>query len=354
MEPTTVFVYKIKTQNYLCATDLMNDFEWKSYELQQNEQFEAFQHVEREPLKGWTFCLEQEELIKMVEVINDNIQKHRSTYQEVTNTPALAVHIVCSESEAGSVRVALEPPKYVIGFPDFFSIGPLWKLEEEKGQAIRNTWLFENINDEQDDYVYLNKFTNALREIEDIPYHVPIYIWYGNNAHEQSGLRYILYLLRNKTNEIFLINTTEHHERFNSPVFYTSQIESQQLKHLFTNIKDQKPLTAQERLYYQKEWEKLSQMKDILRLWMDNEIKGVSENHYDSLIIETINRLHQKQETKDFIQTGTVIMELLPLMDEMPSVFFLEYRIRYLVYSGILALKGIPKSMRHYSVKLRK
>jgi hypothetical protein len=32
---------------------------------------------------------------------------------------------------------------------------------------------------------------------------------------------------------------------------------------------------------------------------------------------------------------------------------YLEYRLRHLIYNGILELKGIPKSMRHYSVKLR-
>ncbi len=41
-------------------------------------------------------------------------------------------------------------------------------------------------------------------------------------------------------------------------------------------------------------------------------------------------------------------------MDAPPNIFFLEYRIRYLVYSGGFELKGIPKSMHHYSVKLRK
>ncbi|ULT59810.1 DUF3658 domain-containing protein [Neobacillus drentensis] len=37
----------------------------------------------------------------------------------------------------------------------------------------------------------------------------------------------------------------------------------------------------------------------------------------------------------------------------MINAFFLEYRIRYLIYSRFLELKGIPKSMRHYSVKPR-
>ncbi|WP_419719862.1 DUF3658 domain-containing protein [Lysinibacillus fusiformis] len=39
-------------------------------------------------------------------------------------------------------------------------------------------------------------------------------------------------------------------------------------------------------------------------------------------------------------------------MEEPPNIFYLEYRIRYLIYNGTLALKGIPKSMRDYCVKI--
>ena len=51
--------------------------------------------------------------------------------------------------------------------------------------------------------------------------------------------------------------------------------------------------------------------------------------------------------------TGMVIGEVLSGMNGLINAFFLEYRIRHLIYSGVLELKGIPKSMRHYSVKLR-
>ncbi|KOS63462.1 DUF1835 domain-containing protein [Lysinibacillus agricola] len=345
LELNTVFVYRIKTHNYLNASDLIDSSEWEAYELQHLSQFETFNHEESEAIEGWGFSLEYDKLCDIVEIVNDCIQKHRSVDQRLTTQ---AVHIVSTESAAGSVRVALAPPKHVIGFPDCFSIGPLWKLEEKRGQDFRNDWLFENINDGEED-VYQNKFTNTLREIEDIPNHVPIYIWYGNNADEQCGLRYFLYLLRDKSNEIFLINTTEH-SKTNCA---TSQLNSQQLAQLFVNIKERKQLTTQDRLILQNEWEIVSQNNDVLRLWINNEIKGVPENYFDPLIIETIEKLHNEQVTKDFIKTGTVIAELLPLIDELPSVFFLECRIRFLVYSGVLALKGIPKSMRHYSVKLR-
>ena len=97
----------------------------------------------------------------------------------------------------------------------------------------------------------------------------------------------------------------------------------------------------------------MSQTTEVLRVWMNDEITDVPENHFDPLILQTIEKLHTEQETKDFIQTGTVLGKLLTQMGGFANIFFLECRVRHLVYSGVLALKGIPKSMRHYSVKLR-
>ncbi|MGE7093326.1 DUF3658 domain-containing protein [Lysinibacillus sp. NPDC048646] len=88
-------------------------------------------------------------------------------------------------------------------------------------------------------------------------------------------------------------------------------------------------------------------------MWMNEEITSVPEHHFDPVILSTIEQLHSEQVTKDFIQTGEVIGELFTQMNGAANIFFLEYRIRYLVYSGVLALKGIPKSMRHYQIQLR-
>ncbi|MFE8696060.1 DUF3658 domain-containing protein [Cytobacillus sp. FJAT-53684] len=111
-------------------------------------------------------------------------------------------------------------------------------------------------------------------------------------------------------------------------------------------------ITEQERMQLQEEWNSLAQTKEVLRLWLKGEIKGINENHFDPLIIDTIEMLHRKQEKKDFIKAGMVIGEILSESNELMNAFFLEYRIRHLLYSGILELKGIPKSMGHYSVKL--
>lgn len=77
------------------------------------------------------------------------------------------------------------------------------------------------------------------------------------------------------------------------------------------------------------------------------------DHYFDPLILKTIEKLHKEQETKDFIRTGRVIGETIHQMEESVGDSYLEYRIRHLVYNGVLELKGIPKSMRHYSVKFR-
>ena len=336
--------------------------EWQTYELEHEDEFETFHHEESNPLEGKGYMIKQNDVNSMVEVVNNYIQKYRHSFSSSSielGNKAWPVHIVSSESAAGSLRVGLERPKVVISFPDSFSIGPLWKLDAKVGQRFRNEWLYEHINDEQEDYEYENKFANTLRDIEDIPGQVPIYIWYGNNADEQTGLRFLLFLLCDKTNDVFLMNSTELYERYIMPevrgqkISHTGHIESKELRLLFEKGRKNPPLSKQERMQLQEEWNSLAQTKEVLRLWMKYEIIGVNENHYDPLIINTIEMLHREQEKKDFIMAGMVIGEILSGINELINAFFLEYRIRHLIYSGLLELKGIPKSMRHYSVKLR-
>lgn len=352
MDPNIVFVFEIKTRNYINVQELQN-LGWGTFELNSGDTFDTFDHGEKKPVEGKSCFINQDGVAMMVEEINKQIQHNRQSDRD--NIP---VHIVSPEFTAGSLRVGLERPKVVIGFPDSFGIGPLWKLQEKNGQAFRNEWLYENINYEQEDHEYQNKFQNALREIEDLQNLSPIYLWCGNNVSEQTGIRYILYLLRDKANEVFLLNSTVLYEKYiasqkdNQNIFHTGQLEPEDIKLLFEKNKDNKALSDKERKQFQKEWEAFSETTEVLRVWVDGKIEGVPENYYDPLIIRTVERLHAKQKVKDFIKAGTLISEILSHEDEYDS-YFLEYRIRTLIYNGIFELKGIPKSMRHYSIKLR-
>ncbi len=364
MEPNVVLVYKMETQEYLTVSDMTESEAWQTYELNDLDEFDMFNHDENQPLEGKGYFINQEYLIKIVREINEYIQKNRklltnASSSNETDYISSAIHIVSSDSAAGSLRVGIERPKIVIGLPDSLSIGPLWKLDEELGQTYRNQWLYEHINDEQDEFEYENKFINTLREITDLPHQIPIYIWYGENIDEQIGMRFLLYLLRNKTNDIFLMNTTALYEKYVisnvncHEITHTSQIEPDDIRRLFEKHQDKHPLSEQERIRYKNEWKSLSHTKDVLHIWMNQEIIGVNKNYYDPLIIQTIAKLHNKEGEKDFIKVGMVIGEVLSNSNSLINPYYLEYRIRHLIYNGMLELKGIPKSMRHYRVKLR-
>ncbi|MEH7481357.1 DUF1835 domain-containing protein [Neobacillus drentensis] len=354
-EPNIVFVYKIEGEDYLTASQLSQQGEWETYELRHSDEFENFNHEANIPLIGRGYFLRQDDINFMAGKINRLIQSQRKresfSYEEKG-----AVHLVSSESTAGALRYGLDRPKIVIAFHDFFSIGPVWKMDQQIGQDSRYEWLNENVNVEQDECEFENNFSKTLLEIEDIPKFVPIYIWTANNGNEQTGLRFILYLLKEKDNDIFLINTTElYHQRIDPKIekLYSSMLHPDQLKFLLEQAQSANPLSYQDRIQLQREWEDLAQSKDVLRLWKNGRVTSVTEDYFDDLILKTIDHLHKEPQNKDFIRTGKVIAETMHQMDELVGDFYIEYRIRHLIYSGFLELKGIPRSMRHYSVKLR-
>lgn len=269
------------------------------------------------------------------------------------------VHIVCGESAAGSLKVGLKKENKVIGFPDFFAAGPIWKLHEEVGRRHRYEWLRDHLNVE-DDFIekeYQKRFTKTLAEIEAIPDHVPIVLWTGENAGEQTGIRYLLYLLKEKPNDIFLINTTlAYQDLFNTEEFqygyvHTGSASPEDLRTIYqSSLLD--PLPLEERSRFENEWLALSNTKGVVRIWENHIIKEVGEDYFDELLITAAQNLH-KQKGRAFIQAGRLIGEVLGQIDGMVGDSFLEYRVRSLIYQGFFEIKGIPKAMRYYSVRIR-
>ena len=91
----------------------------------------------------------------------------------------------------------------------------------------------------------------------------------------------------------------------------------------------------------------------VVRIWKNNKINVVDEGYFDELIVTTAKKLHEEQRYHDFMKAGRIIGEVYGLLDNNVGDAFLEYRLRCLIYQGVFEIKGIPKGMRHYSVKLR-
>ncbi|MEK4522491.1 DUF1835 domain-containing protein [Psychrobacillus sp. FSL W7-1493] len=311
------------------------------YEINTPNEFEEFHHENYRPLRSRTWFIKQEIVTDIVEKINSFIQDSLQLHQRSKGP----IHLVSSESAAGSLKVGLPKPHTVIAIPDNLTFGPLGKLDKKTEQKIREEWLFNHINDEQQEGDYASKFSNMLRQIDDIVDSIPIYLWCGNNVAEQIGIRFMVYLLREKKNAIYLITEDK------TAISYTAHLHSEQIKKIFEQNKDVFPLSSNERSTYIEEWFKLVDSKEVLRIWNGREIIGVSKNYYDFLIQATAETLHNSQSEKEFLPVGEIIAEILN--KEIIDPFFLEYRIRHLTYDGTFHIKGIPKSMHSYKIKLK-
>nr|WP_106779400.1 DUF1835 domain-containing protein [Lysinibacillus timonensis] len=279
--------------------------------------------------------------------------------QNPTEREYSTAHIVCGESAAGSLKIGLGRENKVIGFPDFFAVGPILNLHQEVGRKNRKEWLKDNLNYSEDYFEeeYEYRMIQTLTEIDGLKEDKPIVIWTAENSNEQTGLRFLLYLLRDKANAIFIINTTiAYQELFNTPEhgvldIHTGEVNGEQLNKIYRE-KLGEPLKDIERKRLEKEWITLSESREMVRIWENNKIKSVNEDYFDEYIVNTARRIHAKQSEKVFIKSARLIGEVFGHINQIGDAF-IEYRVRNLIYKGIFEIKGIPKAMRYYSVKLR-
>ncbi|WP_225942065.1 DUF1835 domain-containing protein [Sporosarcina limicola] len=311
--------------------------------------------------------------INMLEETEDTKDLHK-TYKDFLNFSANknmpekdygTVHIVFGDSASGSLKMALrdmglQDKEKVICLSGLFSIGPLWKLHEEIGLNHRYEWLenhliSDNENMEKDKIL----LRDAFSEIELIPNQIPIIIWTGNNSHEQAGVRIVSYLLKEKLNDIHLINSSIASKALLSRPnyeycsFHTAEIPHEGLKLIYEKNSLIHPLSPEVLNKFEKEWEELATKQEVLRLWKNGEIFNVDVDFYDDYIIDAARKLHGRNENRNFMKSARVIGEVIGHLDQYIGDTFLEYRVRHLIMNGIFEMKGVPKAMRFYSVKLR-
>ena len=205
---------------------------------------------------------------------------------------------------------------------------------------------------------YFVRFKTSIKEIHSIPNEVPIVVWTAENANEQIGLRFFTYLLGDKTNDVYILNTTlGFHELYDTDgveyvIRHSGEMNSTQFRTIFEEQLG-KPLTMEERKQYVNERMTLSDSKKVLRIWESSKVKEVEENYFDSFIVHSLRNLHNEQNKIDFMKAAKLIGEVYGQLDEHLSDTFIEYRIRELIDQGNFEIKGTPKNMRSYSVKLR-
>ena len=277
----------------------------------------------------------------------------------------MMIHIVFGAPASGSLKVVLkemglDKKEKVISFWDIFSIGPVWRLHEEIGVEARFKWMKNCISAEYDEYPdYKQRFKKAINGINSIPEGVHITIWTSDSAHEQTGLRFVLYLLKEKNIDITLINTTEAYEelfqvkKVKYTPLHTGEIPTEKLQIIYEQGHG-KFFTDHDREDLEKDWLSLSESQETLRIWRNGKIQSVPEDYYDEFIIKRAKKLHSKQKIKDFMKSARLIGEVLGHLDQYVGDEFLEYRLKKLIKEGVFESEGSLEAMRFYSVKLKR
>ncbi|WML58539.1 DUF1835 domain-containing protein [Neobacillus sp. PS2-9] len=256
-------------------------------------------------------------------------------------------------------ELKLHEEELILTFYDNFAVGPLANLETVTGQRKRLEWIKSNLEDEEGEAdKYLDDLQRAITQLISIPDHVPIHIWNSENAHEQTGLVFTMYLLRERKNNIFIVNTGQvYRELFKkkstkyNPLF-SGEIISEELQTIYQySQENQKNVTNMERTHFEMEWLTLASSSTTLRIWENGGIKSVSEDYYDEFIIEKAKKLIGKK--KGFIKSARLIGEVYAHIFQYIGDSYLEYRVRKLIEKGIFNYEGSLEAMRYYSIKLR-
>lgn len=271
------------------------------------------------------------------------------------------VHIVCGDSFAGSLKLALrklglESEHKIIVLRERYAIGPLWRLHEPEGQALRSEWLRDHINDEGDDQDASDRADQVKRHLALIPQDASIILWSSGNAYEQIGMRHAAYLTKDMPQSCYIMQAAETcYELFDRPDLiirysHSGEIPDDKLAEVW-RTGERKPLDAPVRSALALEWLELAGSEEVLRIWEQGRIQSVSAEYYDDYIMSTIEQLHGDRGNRDFIKAARVIGQALGYCEQYVGDSFLEYRLRELIYKGKLQIKGVPRAMRYYSVR---
>ncbi|PRS60298.1 hypothetical protein C6X98_16920 [Bacillus pumilus] len=274
------------------------------------------------------------------------------------------IHIVFGAAAAGSLKQAFCEMKQdqvndIIAFHDIYSIGPLLHLHEHEGQEKRIEWLRNVISNEFghfDDMV--TDQHRMLQQIKDIKDGTRILIWTGSNAHEQIGLRYAIYLLKEKNIELSLINTTTAFDQlFNTntrrmDIRHAGEITTEKLKVLYKSKEHMHSVTKEERAQLLIEWLSFAKENHTLRIWQKGQTISVPEDEFDAYLVKMAKRVHQSEPEEDYIKTPRLIGEVIGYLEQYIGDDFIEYRLKTLIDQGIFDMIGRRTSMRYYSIKL--
>ncbi|MCM3203384.1 DUF1835 domain-containing protein [Paenibacillus illinoisensis] len=299
------------------------------------------------------------ELIKLYDELK-GLQERKVFWSPVPN--CTHVHIVIGESFAGSMKQALrglglEETHKVISLQENYAIGPLG-LDLAEGRMERRNWFSNNIIGGLEEYdEFENEYNEILAKLDLIPKGAEIVVWTSSNACEQIGLRHAVHLLRSKPNSISLYDACSVcEELYNRPdafIHYmcSGEIPSEKLREAISRLDDKKRLDSTDVARLDKEWKVITEQSGTLRIWRDEAVLEVPADYYDEYLLEKLDDLKPLGGDEGYLKSSRLIGEAIGNCEQFIGDAYFEYRLRELIYKGVLEIKGVPAGMRFYSIR---
>lgn len=273
------------------------------------------------------------------------------------------IHIAVGDSFSGTlkqalVQLALDTVQKLITMRQDYAIGPILDLDSVEGQKVRKHWFFDNITGALDERAGLELDEHDLpSQFALIPKRAKIVIWTGSNAMEQTGLQYAVHLLQHKDNTIRICDASAVSKRLHQgskfELGYSGYVMVNEVCEMLKQIeKYSTRLDTEAILNIEKSWQRISKTEEVLRIWQNEEVIPVAAGYYDECLLDSLRKLEPYSDNKDgYIKAAALIGEVTGKCGQYISDAFLEYRLRELIYAGILEIKGVPAAMRYYSVR---
>ncbi|CAH1210579.1 DUF1835 domain-containing protein [Paenibacillus sp. JJ-223] len=320
---------------------------------------EAQQHVEQGSSEHKVFG---EKLYRCIEAQVNAIEQERLQAEQLQTT----VHIIFSLSDAGSLKVTLSKlgkrlENRVLAFNDMFSVGPIKDLHTLRGQQARQAWITEN--DPEHLFSVRHNAANEIGAMMDTLRNIPeskkVIIWCADNAHDQTGLRFALYVLRERKNVIHIANVTHACKEMGTnwgeeaAPYAAAHIERDTYVEMVKNYGEGYALNRAERIALEAEWEELAGQDHILRLWKNGSIIGCEEEDLDDVIVSSMVELQRHQENSGaFVEAADLVIHVLNSIRQRVTLTFITHRIWKLVSEGVFVFRGMPGQLHQFSLRL--
>jgi hypothetical protein len=305
----------------------------------------------------------EESIVDLVELYDEilGIQDKKALWNPAPH--CTHVHIVIGLSFAGSMKQALNGLGWsethkVVALAENYAIGPLYNLDSLEGRKARSEWFRNNISEAFESYTdFEDEYQDVMHKIGLIPEQAKIIIWSSKNALEQIGMRHVLYLMRKKSNTIVLMDACQICEqRYNRTdkfinYLHSGEVPTDKLKEALLCIDEGNEQSISQTISLVEEWKNISQQHGNLHIWRNNAVFEVPDDFYDRFLLEKLDKLRPPSGENDFLKSARLIGEAMGYCDQYIGDSYFEYRLRELIYNGILEIKGLPAAMRYYSVR---